>query len=184
MLNPRAAILQQMRHALIDPTAPTAAQAAGGAHRLVIPAAILVGLLVLGLWYFNREAPRIAEERDLDVLFVPETGTLRAPGEAFFKSKKNNFQPRVSFSWTPGEAGRTVLRGGFGILVGPGQHADGLAECAVVGQWPVLLPVGAQQVRQHQRVAGVGLGTRDRVPVPVPVDGLRVDRIDPVTGRA
>ena len=62
MLNPLAAILQQMRHALIDPAAPTAAQAAGGTERLLIPAAIVLTLLVLGLWYFNREAPRIAEE--------------------------------------------------------------------------------------------------------------------------
>jgi ABC-2 type transport system permease protein len=62
MLNPIAAILEQMRHALIDPSAPSAATAAGGAVRLLIPAAILVGLFALGLWYFNREAPRIAEE--------------------------------------------------------------------------------------------------------------------------
>lgn len=62
MLNPIAAILQQMRHALIDPSAPTAAEVAGGAHRLLVPGAIALGLLVLGLWYFNREAPRIAEE--------------------------------------------------------------------------------------------------------------------------
>ena len=62
MLNPLAAILQQMRHALIDPGAPSAATAAGGAVRLLIPAGILVGLVVLGFWYFNREAPRIAEE--------------------------------------------------------------------------------------------------------------------------
>ena len=62
MLNPLGAILQQMRHALIDPGAPTAAEAAGGAHRLVVPGAIILGSLLLGLWYFNREAPRIAEE--------------------------------------------------------------------------------------------------------------------------
>ena len=62
MMNPLAAIMQQMRHALIDPTAPSAATAAGGYAMLLIPAAITVGLVVLGLWYFNREAPRIAEE--------------------------------------------------------------------------------------------------------------------------
>jgi hypothetical protein len=28
----------------------------------LIPGAIVVGLLVLGFWVFNREAPRIAEE--------------------------------------------------------------------------------------------------------------------------
>jgi ABC-2 type transport system permease protein len=62
MLSPLAAILQQMRHALIDPSAPTAAAAAGGWQRLLIPAAILVAVVALGFWYFNREAPRIAEE--------------------------------------------------------------------------------------------------------------------------
>ena len=62
MLNPVGAILQQMRHALIDPTAPTAWEVAGGAHRLVVPLGIIFGLFVVGLWFFNREAPRIAEE--------------------------------------------------------------------------------------------------------------------------
>ena len=62
MLNPLACILEQMRHAVIDPNAPTAAAAAGGAVRLLIPAA-LVGLVAgVGFWYFNREAPRIAED--------------------------------------------------------------------------------------------------------------------------
>lgn len=62
MLNPLAAILEQVRHALIDPAAPSAAAAAGGAERLLIPAGILVAVFALGLWVFNREAPRIAEE--------------------------------------------------------------------------------------------------------------------------
>jgi ABC-2 type transport system permease protein len=62
MLNPLACILEQMRHAVIDPNAPSAAAAAGGAVRLLIPAAI-VGLVAwVGFWYFNREAPRIAED--------------------------------------------------------------------------------------------------------------------------
>ena len=62
MLNPIAAMLQQSRHWLIDPSAPSAAQAAGSRLLLLVPAAIVVGLLVLGLWVFDREAPRIAEE--------------------------------------------------------------------------------------------------------------------------
>jgi ABC-2 type transport system permease protein len=62
MMNPLAAIIQQMRHALIDPSAPSAATAAGGWVRLLIPAGITLVLVLLGLWYFNREAPRIAEE--------------------------------------------------------------------------------------------------------------------------
>jgi ABC-2 type transport system permease protein len=59
--NPIAAILTQMRHAFIDVGAPTAAAAAGGAPRLLISLGIIVAVFALGLWVFNREAPRIAE---------------------------------------------------------------------------------------------------------------------------
>ena len=62
MLNPLAAIIQQTRHWLIDPGAPTASQAAGGWELLLVPATIVVGIFVLGVWVFGREAPRIAEE--------------------------------------------------------------------------------------------------------------------------
>lgn len=62
VLNPLAPILVESRHILIDPTAPTAAGAAGGVVRLLVPAAMVVGVLVIGFWVFNREAPRIAEE--------------------------------------------------------------------------------------------------------------------------
>jgi ABC-2 type transport system permease protein len=62
MANPLAAVLQQTRHAVIDPSAPSAAEAIGGAVYLLIPVAITIGVFVLGLWVFNREAPRIAEE--------------------------------------------------------------------------------------------------------------------------
>lgn len=61
MTNPIAAILTQMRQALVDPGAPSAATAIGGAVRLLIPLAIVAGVFALGLWVFNREAPRIAE---------------------------------------------------------------------------------------------------------------------------
>jgi ABC-2 type transport system permease protein len=59
--NPLAAIFTQARHALIDPDAPTAAATVGGSVRLVIPVAIVFGILALGLWVFHRESPRIAE---------------------------------------------------------------------------------------------------------------------------
>ena len=60
-LSPLAAIFTQMRHALIDPNAPTAADSVGGAVMLLIPLGIVVGVFVLGLWLFSREAPRVAE---------------------------------------------------------------------------------------------------------------------------
>ena len=62
MLSPLAAILQQMRHAVIDPDAMSAGEAAGGWIWILIPAGIIVGVFALGYWVFNREAPRIAEE--------------------------------------------------------------------------------------------------------------------------
>ena len=62
MLNPFAAILQQIRHAVIDPSAASAAAAIGGAWRLLVPAGVVLGVFALGFWVFNREAPRIAEE--------------------------------------------------------------------------------------------------------------------------
>lgn len=61
-MSPIAAILIQMRHVVIDPAAPTAAEAVGGGALLLIPITIGVTILVLGYWVFNREAPRIAEE--------------------------------------------------------------------------------------------------------------------------
>jgi ABC-2 type transport system permease protein len=60
--NPLAPILQQVRHAVIDQTAPNAASAAGGAVWLLIPGSMIVGVAALGFWVFNREAPRIAED--------------------------------------------------------------------------------------------------------------------------
>ena len=50
-----------MRHAFIDPDAPSAAEAIGPDVRLLIPLGMVVGLFALGLWVFKRETPRIAE---------------------------------------------------------------------------------------------------------------------------
>ena len=62
MLSPVAALLTEVRHVFIDPHAPSATAAAGGTLRLLIPIVIVLVLLVVGFWVFNREAPRIAEE--------------------------------------------------------------------------------------------------------------------------
>jgi ABC-2 type transport system permease protein len=60
--NPLAAILIQGRVWIIDPGAPTFAQVAGGLGYILVPAAITVFLAVYGVYYFNRESPRVAEE--------------------------------------------------------------------------------------------------------------------------
>jgi ABC-2 type transport system permease protein len=62
LLNPLATLLVQARATLIDPQAPNAWDVIGGAPLLIVPAAIVAGLLALGFWVFNREAPTIAEE--------------------------------------------------------------------------------------------------------------------------
>jgi ABC-2 type transport system permease protein len=61
LCNPIAAVLTQVRHAVVDAGAPTASAVIGGAGWLLIPLAITALVLVLGMWVFSREAPRIAE---------------------------------------------------------------------------------------------------------------------------
>jgi ABC-2 type transport system permease protein len=61
LANPIAAVLTQMRHAVVDDGARTAAVAIGGAPRLLLPASIVLVVFVLGAWAFTREAPRVAE---------------------------------------------------------------------------------------------------------------------------
>jgi ABC-2 type transport system permease protein len=61
MVNPFAAVLEQARHALVDPAYGSAASTIGGVERLVVPAAIVIGVFALGAWVFSREAPVVAE---------------------------------------------------------------------------------------------------------------------------
>jgi ABC-2 type transport system permease protein len=60
-LNPIASVLNQMRHAMLDSAAPSAAAIAGGAVWLLIPLGIVIGVFALGVWAFIREAPKVAE---------------------------------------------------------------------------------------------------------------------------
>jgi ABC-2 type transport system permease protein len=62
MCNPLAAVNQQVRYAMLDPTAPSAAAAIGGVWRLLVPLGIIGALFAAGLVCFARMAPRIAEE--------------------------------------------------------------------------------------------------------------------------
>ena len=61
MLNPLAIIVEQFRHAMIDPSALSAGQIMGGWLQLLEPIAIVVAILVIGFTVFNRSAPLIAE---------------------------------------------------------------------------------------------------------------------------
>ena len=62
LLNPLAPIFEQVRVWILDPTAPTAVEAAGSVAALIPAMAIFVAICGLGAWIFAREAPRIAEE--------------------------------------------------------------------------------------------------------------------------
>lgn len=62
ILNPFAVIVQQARHAVIDPSADSVHTVLGSWWLVLIPFALGAGLVALGFWYFNREAPRIAED--------------------------------------------------------------------------------------------------------------------------
>ncbi len=61
MANPIAVVTTQMRHWLLQPSAPTAGEVIGATWRLILPIGIVIGLFALGIWIFSREAPRIAE---------------------------------------------------------------------------------------------------------------------------
>jgi ABC-2 type transport system permease protein len=60
-MNPIAVVLTQMRHAVLDEDAPSAAAAIGGWELLLVPIAIVAAVFAIGFWVFARETPRIAE---------------------------------------------------------------------------------------------------------------------------
>jgi ABC-2 type transport system permease protein len=62
MASPFSVVVQQMRHWLIDPAAPTAAQAIGGPGRLLIPLGATLLLVAVSVWTFSRLAGRVAED--------------------------------------------------------------------------------------------------------------------------
>jgi len=62
MLNPFATIVVWADHSIVDKGAPSPSEAAGGAVNLLVPLAIVLALVGIGFWIFNRESPRIAEE--------------------------------------------------------------------------------------------------------------------------
>ena len=60
-INPLVPILVEARHWIIDPTAPTFADLTN-AGTIFAPIAFLIGVWVVAIWYFNREAPNVAED--------------------------------------------------------------------------------------------------------------------------
>jgi ABC-2 type transport system permease protein len=62
MINPLAAIVQQFRHAVIDPSAPSTADVMGGYGLLIAPVTIAILFVVTGHLAFRRAAPTMAED--------------------------------------------------------------------------------------------------------------------------
>ena len=64
MINPIATILQQFRHAIINPLTPSASALLGGSIRLIAPIAITLGIFVMGSLFSTgprRTWPRISD---------------------------------------------------------------------------------------------------------------------------
>jgi ABC-2 type transport system permease protein len=61
LVNPLAATFAQMRRAVVDPQAPSITHLFGHGLRVLIPLGLIFGVFALGLWWFQRESPRVAE---------------------------------------------------------------------------------------------------------------------------
>ena len=62
MLNPLSVVFQQFRHAVINPATPSAGALLGSMAQIAIPVGIVLAIFFLGLWVFNRMAPKVAED--------------------------------------------------------------------------------------------------------------------------
>ncbi len=62
LANPLATVVQEARHLVVNPAYLSAGDAIGDPATLLVPLGIVIATFLLGLWVFNREAPRIAEE--------------------------------------------------------------------------------------------------------------------------
>jgi ABC-type polysaccharide/polyol phosphate export permease len=60
MVSPLAVVVVQARHVLVDPSGPSAAEAAGSAPMLA-SIALTAAIVVVGLWLYRRQARGLAE---------------------------------------------------------------------------------------------------------------------------
>ena len=86
--------------------------------------------LNFGLRYEYNSPPVDAADRanvfDLATRNLVQVGTNGVP-RGGFEPDKNNFAPRVGFAWTLGDAGKTVVRAGYGIYYDQSPLAPGEA---------------------------------------------------------
>ena len=62
LVDPLTLILIQAREWIIDPSAPSVVEVAGGWLGLLPATIVFVGVCAWSTHFFNREAPRVAEE--------------------------------------------------------------------------------------------------------------------------
>src|SRR5207249_3369688 len=92
-----------------------------------------------GVRYDYYTVPR--EANNLQVKFNADTGVIDPPATPVLKSTTTNFQPRVGATYAA--SSRTVVRGGFGLFVGPGQTEDQIQTIADSDRVSVSLSSGA-----------------------------------------
>lgn len=61
LTNPLSALFAQVRHAIVDPGAPSITSSFNNGYYVLIPLTLIIGVFALGLWFFQRESPRVAE---------------------------------------------------------------------------------------------------------------------------
>jgi carboxypeptidase family protein len=81
------------------------------------------------------------EANDLIVKFNIDTGQIDPNTTPLFTSTKTNIQPRVGATYAISD--RTVVRGGFGLFVGPGQTEDQIQPAADSDRVSTTLTSGA-----------------------------------------
>jgi ABC-2 type transport system permease protein len=59
LMNPIATVISQVQHSLVSAELPTPTGEIGAL--VLVPAALILGVFVLGVWVFNHEAPKVAE---------------------------------------------------------------------------------------------------------------------------
>jgi ABC-2 type transport system permease protein len=62
MLNPLSVIFQQFRHAVINHATPSVGALLGSEAQIIEPVALVIAIFFLGLYVFNKMAPRVAED--------------------------------------------------------------------------------------------------------------------------
>jgi hypothetical protein len=82
----------------------------------------------------------IRERNDLQVKFNVDTGVIDPPTTPVMRSTKTNFQPRFGATLLATE--KTIIRGGFGLFVGPGQTEDQVQTIADSDRVSVTLSSG------------------------------------------